>query len=82
MNAAAKAVRLARGLARDRTRYPALRLRPHARTPDEALRALGVVPEARAVEGYERAVAELFPALAGRARAAGAVEIADKLERP
>jgi predicted O-methyltransferase YrrM len=74
--------RLAGALARDRLRYPALRQRPHVRTPAAALEELGFDRQEveRAVEAYHAAAAELFPLLRERAEAAGRRN--PKLEQP
>lgn len=77
-----RAVGLARGLARDRTRYFALRRRPFPLSPDDALRALGVDPTADDMLAWERARDELLPRLATCARVAGALPIAEKLGNP
>jgi predicted O-methyltransferase YrrM len=84
-SAIGKARRLARGLAVDRTRYPALRLEPStARAPADALAALGFArPQIEAAErDYEAAARDLFPKLLERAREAGAELQAGKLEQP
>jgi predicted O-methyltransferase YrrM len=82
VKSARKAIGLARGLARDRTRYFALRHRPFPVVADDALRALGVEPTAEDLRGWERARDELLPRLAELARAEGADVIADKLGDP
>ena len=80
-----RAARVARSLANDRTRYPALRLRPATeRSAAGALAELGFPEEAlRSLEyEYERARADVFPILLERAREAGADVPARKLVEP